>query len=283
MERWTVEGIGFTSELYEEYDSDESQPPTPWSDCEQQLSSLAWTRTHPQMKEAIASFWESQVKAVPGAEYVKPGVLVACNVLSPAECERIIEITQDCEDWLDGKVEPVDGNPEYQVNLFGTKQKCRMCRKYSETRMHPLTDQHPELSDALVRVAATMQPLIAQVLPPGVGCEMHRAFVKRYRADERIELCTHRDGSLVTANLLLSRSSAFSDGGAYVYSRQELNSRIKELQGEESLRRHAVIHLEQGDAVLHPGKLLHGAYPISGGERYILALFYGLIATKSSM
>eukprot|EP00657_Telonema_sp_P-1_P000682 TRINITY_DN11316_c0_g1_i1.p1 TRINITY_DN11316_c0_g1~~TRINITY_DN11316_c0_g1_i1.p1 ORF type:complete len:111 (+),score=39.50 TRINITY_DN11316_c0_g1_i1:125-457(+) len=41
------------------------------------------------------------------------------------------------------------------------------------------------------------------------------------------------------------------------------------------LQQSYVVPVLQGDCLVHPGKLLHGGFPISSGERYVLALFYG--------
>ena len=57
-----------------------------------------------------------------------------------------------------------------------------------------------------------------------------------------------------------------------MYARNELNSRANEqLAQQESY----LVHADQGDCLVHPGKLLHGGYPIRTGERYILAFFFG--------
>lgn len=80
-------------------------------------------------------------------------------------------------------------------------------------------------------------------------------FFVRYDLLRQNELKLHRDGSLVSFNILLNDRSDFEGGGTYF---EHLNK---------------VIGIERGDCVIHSGKVLHAGHPITSGERYILVGF----------
>jgi len=77
----------------------------------------------------------------------------------------------------------------------------------------------------------------------------------QYQDGGQRELSVHRDGALMTFSLLLNDPSDFEGGGTYF---------------EESGR---VYRPAQGVAVLHSGKLRHGGFPITAGQRYVLVGF----------
>ena len=80
-------------------------------------------------------------------------------------------------------------------------------------------------------------------------------FFVKYDLLKQNELKLHRDGSLVSFNILLNDASEFEGGGTY----------FKHLD--------KVIGIEKGDCVIHSGKVLHAGHPITSGERYILVGF----------
>ena len=80
-------------------------------------------------------------------------------------------------------------------------------------------------------------------------------FFVKYDLLKQNELKLHRDGSLISFNILLNKSSQFEGGGTYF---KHLNK---------------VITINKGDCVIHSGKVLHAGHPITSGERYILVGF----------
>lgn len=82
-------------------------------------------------------------------------------------------------------------------------------------------------------------------------------FVVKYDATSggQCALDVHRDGALVTFNILLSDPAEFEGGGTFV---EPLNK---------------VVHLAQGFALLHCGHLRHGGQAITFGKRYLLVGF----------
>ena len=65
----------------------------------------------------------------------------------------------------------------------------------------------------------------------------------------------HRDGSLLSFNVLLNGETEFEGGGTY----------FKELD--------RVVLIKQGDSCVHPGNILHCGHGIVKGKRYVLVGF----------
>ncbi|KAG3121042.1 hypothetical protein PI125_g600 [Phytophthora idaei] len=81
-------------------------------------------------------------------------------------------------------------------------------------------------------------------------------FVKyEARRGERSELALHRDGSVLSFNLLLNSANDFTGGGTYFDATKH------------------TVHITQGDAAVHSGKVLHGGAPVLTGIRQILVGF----------
>ncbi|OWZ21657.1 hypothetical protein PHMEG_0003746 [Phytophthora megakarya] len=81
-------------------------------------------------------------------------------------------------------------------------------------------------------------------------------FVKyEARKGERSELALHRDGSVLSFNVLLNSADDFTGGGTY-FDATKLTVRIS-----------------QGDAAVHSGKVLHAGAPVLTGIRQILVGF----------
>ena len=92
--------------------------------------------------------------------------------------------------------------------------------------------------------------------------------VVKYDASEgKVELGMHRDGLLVTANIVLNPIEEYTGGGTVI---EDLI-----LQGDmESSDTSAMsILLDQGHVLLHPGDVRHCGAPITSGIRYVLVLF----------
>ncbi|GMF15493.1 unnamed protein product [Phytophthora lilii] len=81
-------------------------------------------------------------------------------------------------------------------------------------------------------------------------------FVKyEAREGERSELALHRDGSVLSFNVLLNAADDFTGGGTYF----------------DATKR--TVHITQGDAAVHSGKVLHAGAPVLSGIRQILVGF----------
>ena len=82
-------------------------------------------------------------------------------------------------------------------------------------------------------------------------------FIVKYKDSEQNYLDMHHDGSFLSFNILLSNTSDFEGGGTYF---------------DDGL----TAHLEQGDILIHSGRIKHAGLPITKGTRYLLVGFLNL-------
>lgn len=99
-------------------------------------------------------------------------------------------------------------------------------------------------------------------------CEAHGArltfrdlFFVRYSAAAGCQngLALHRDGSIISFNILLNDPASFEGGGTYIEADQR------------------TYQIGQGDCFVHSGKLRHGGSPVTSGERYVLVAFVDVL------
>jgi predicted 2-oxoglutarate/Fe(II)-dependent dioxygenase YbiX len=83
---------------------------------------------------------------------------------------------------------------------------------------------------------------------------------------DRLE--AHRDGSLLSFTVTLTPPSEFQGGGTFFDALRDVSSPDSILQPGGAIR-----PLRAGDAVLHGGKMLHGAAPVTSGQRTVLVGF----------
>lgn len=84
-------------------------------------------------------------------------------------------------------------------------------------------------------------------------------FIVKYDVDGQNYLDWHRDGSIISFNILLNDD--FTDGGTAI-------EHISENGTEER-----IYNTNKGDLLIHPGKLKHSGLQITSGSRYILVGF----------
>ncbi|KAJ1446516.1 hypothetical protein M885DRAFT_546156 [Pelagophyceae sp. CCMP2097] len=91
-------------------------------------------------------------------------------------------------------------------------------------------------------------------------------FFVRYSASPGRQrgLPLHRDGSVVSFNVLLSDPQSFQGGGTYVEADN------------------CVYAIGRGDVFVHAGKLRHGAAPVTAGERIVLVAFVDVAPTADA-
>eukprot|EP01083_Nonionella_stella_P053352 141152_1 len=83
----------------------------------------------------------------------------------------------------------------------------------------------------------------------------HTEYRNTYDMFKQNSLNLHRDGGLISFNILLNPSTQFVGGGTYFKNVDR------------------VIGIEQGDSCVHPGNILHCGNAITKGKRYILVGF----------
>ncbi|XP_033106963.1 2-oxoglutarate and iron-dependent oxygenase domain-containing protein 2-like [Anneissia japonica] len=96
----------------------------------------------------------------------------------------------------------------------------------------------------------------------GDSLDSHKAFVVKYKIGEDLSLNYHYDNAEVTVNLSLE--SDFSEGSLYFGGMRHL--RLEETECTEYC--HKPTH-----GLIHRGQHMHGALPISHGERYNLIIW----------
>ena len=82
-------------------------------------------------------------------------------------------------------------------------------------------------------------------------------FVVKYEHDKQNHLDFHRDGNLLSFNILLNEHSEFEGGGTI----------IQHSDGD------ILYNIKKGDLILHSGKIMHSGNKITSGKRYLLVGF----------
>jgi hypothetical protein len=82
-------------------------------------------------------------------------------------------------------------------------------------------------------------------------------FIVKYDEQMQNKLDLHHDGSFLSINILLSDTKDFEGGGTY------FNDGL-------------TVFLEQGDVLVHSGKVKHSGLPITKGTRYIMVAFVAI-------
>lgn len=119
--------------------------------------------------------------------------------------------------------------------------------------------------DAWVRasIRARLFPQIQSqyAIPMTQQLSFRELFFVKYeaRAGERAELGVHCDGSVLSFNILLNERSEFEGGGTFFEASKE------------------TMHITQGDAAVHSGKVRHAGAPVVRGRRVILVGFLDII------
>jgi len=95
-------------------------------------------------------------------------------------------------------------------------------------------------------------------------------FFVIYTPDAQAGLELHRDGSLLSFNLLLSSPAAFAGGGTTFPSLTDAvaASLVGRLDADG-----VTVTPQLGEAVVHPGGLLHGGRAVTSGTRLLLVGF----------
>lgn len=132
-----------------------------------------------------------------------------------------------------------------------------------KTNLYSLTKQ-----DLPVRQIPGSQPLVEPIQAfildhirrlyhsPNIRMDKNQPHVLKYSAAENhtgVQL--HHDRCDVTANLVLSDSSAYAGGGTFYPAIGD------------------TLRLERGEFVLHPGSLVHAGTEITAGTRHLLVFF----------
>ena len=121
----------------------------------------------------------------------------------------------------------------------------------------PTTDQSLyEDVDVFVLVKERILPRISALYGfNNNDLEILDLFLVKYSACNQTGLKDHTDGCILSFNILLNENSDFSGGGTNFPEYGK------------------VVRSQRGDCVIHPGKILHGGFPITSGSRILLVGF----------
>lgn len=89
-------------------------------------------------------------------------------------------------------------------------------------------------------------------------------FVVKYDVEGQDHLETHRDGSIISFNILLN--DEFEGGGTTIEHTKNIDDNFKETE-------EVLYQSNKGDLFIHPGKLRHSGNKITSGVRYIIVGF----------
>ncbi|XP_077455941.1 2-oxoglutarate and iron-dependent oxygenase domain-containing protein 2 isoform X1 [Stigmatopora argus] len=109
-----------------------------------------------------------------------------------------------------------------------------------------------------------LHPLTSLLYPDcgGQCLDSHKAFVVKYDIKEDLDLSYHYDNAEVTLNVSLGKD--FTDGNLYFGDMRQVP-----LSETECLE----IEHRVGEGLLHRGQHMHGALPISSGQRWNLIIW----------
>ncbi|CAL8347632.1 unnamed protein product [Lota lota] len=109
-----------------------------------------------------------------------------------------------------------------------------------------------------------LSPITSLLYPDCGGCclDSHKAFVVKYDMREDLELSYHYDNAEVTLNVSLGKN--FTGGNLYFGDMKHVPLGDTECSEVE----HRV-----GEGLLHRGQQMHGALPISSGQRWSLIVW----------
>ncbi|KAF7661449.1 hypothetical protein LDENG_00261730 [Lucifuga dentata] len=106
---------------------------------------------------------------------------------------------------------------------------------------------------------------VASLLYPDCGgrhLDSHKAFVVKYDTNEDVDLSYHYDNAEVTLNVCLGKD--FTEGNLYFGDMRQVP--LSETECSE-------VEHKVTDGILHRGQQMHGALPISSGQRWNLIIW----------
>jgi hypothetical protein len=187
--------------------------------------------------------------------FLDTSAYIAKGVLTPEFCEKLIEesryLTYDTSD------EPVDEEPVYQVNIL---EGDRVVHEKLWSMCKDVYHKH--------KVNKSSNDFM---------------FLKRYLPNERVRIPLHYDNSEYTVSFLLSDTKSFQGCQYYMFDKtmskalESIASCDAKVRDEfiDKYKNLPIIDYQQGDMVKFESVThYHGTLPLTGGERYILTIFY---------
>ncbi|CAM9471825.1 unnamed protein product [Choristocarpus tenellus] len=111
---------------------------------------------------------------------------------------------------------------------------------------------------------------------PSLAACLKDLFAVRYRPGTQDRLAPHRDGNLLSFNILLSEPGSFEGGGTRFAALQGMEGGSLGFCASDGVVRPSTV----GDLTMHTGKLLHEGVRVTRGTRYILVGFVRVASPK---
>ena len=175
-------------------------------------------------------------------------------VWTPAQCVRVLSATRNVDEWTTQRHGRFPTN-DLPLTKLGEPLNSSVRQLLRRTVLAPMARMHNWLPKGDSQPAATSQEEVDYA--DSMRLSFRDLFVIRYSCALGLQpgLQLHRDGSLVSFNILLNEASEFDGGGT-----------ILEQEGRTVL-------IQQGDCLVHSGKVRHGAAQVTRGERFVLVAF----------
>lgn len=161
-------------------------------------------------------------------------------------------ISPDVCTWIISKSE------DYAANNGGWTKKRHKHYPTTDLPVRSIQDLHIPLFNL---TTINILPLISEYYKVNLYflsiCDL---FIVKYEMGDQEHLEKHRDGSIISFNILLN--DEFEGGGTNI-EHTTINNRTE----------NTLYTSKKGDLFIHPGRLIHGGNKITSGKRYILVGF----------
>ena len=183
-------------------------------------------------------------------------------------CNHLIQISNKY--IFDKDDDPVDGDPEYQIDIY--------------TKQEGILNQELWENIQFIYLNKILPELNSKKWINDIEYYLDFVFLKRYRPDERTHLGLHIDDDYLSATIMLSDSSEYENGRFYLFPKEfsrkheYVVSRMSTEERDAFISSHdklPIVNQEQGDTIIYTGSdHLHGTLPITSGSRYVLIFFF---------
>lgn len=188
---------------------------------------------------------------------IDQSTFISKGAVTKEQCKAMIKIAK--QNSFGTESEPVDGKPEYQINIL---------------------DDGEILHSELWKICRN----IYQKYKEKDG-EDDYMFLKRYKTGERRALVAHSDAAHYTVSVLLSSDKSFQGCLFYLFDDKGTEFINKKFAGFDDDDKKSyinslgdalpIVDFEQGDVIRFDSRRKHGVTDLQGGERYLLTIFYG--------
>lgn len=207
--------------------------------------------------------------------FQKAGELLRCEGCAAPDMASMQEKRKADHELANARVRhkfqiPEDLREPYVLSDALTRQECKIvldaveacdwstCRHRSDACTVDIPVETVPSLDAWLRplLQARIFPAIVQRHAWVESLSFRELFIVKYEWDGQTHVKLHRDGSVISFNILLSRyGNDFSGGGTFL----------------ENIDR--TVHIERGQCLVHSGLVRHGSQPVTAGKRVIIVGF----------